>query len=456
MSTTPSVNLGSLLSALGDSSGGIDVSSAVSQILQNEALPQQQLVQQQQTLQGQTSAINSLESLISTLETSLQGLGDAAGSAASMSATSSNDAIVSAAAAPGTATGNHVVVVKNVATTGAWYSDPVATATTPLQAGTFNITVGTGAAVPITVGSGVNTLSDLATAINQKNLGVTANVITDSTGSRLAIVSNSSGAASDFTITNDTSIAFTQAVQGKDASLTVDGIPITSASNSVTSAVNGLTLNLVSAAPSTEVNVSVAPDSGQISQAVSSFVSAYNAVIQNVNSQFAFDQTSNTAGTLAGDSTVRMLQESLLTSGSYSATSGSITTLGQLGITMNNDGTLTLNNATLDSAIQSNFSGVQAFMQGTASNGFAASLNNQLTSFTDPVNGAFTVELQSISSENSDLQDQVNTWQDFLNSEQTRLTNMYNQIDATLQQLPVLEKQIAAELGQNTNSGNNG
>src|SRR5690348_12351143 len=118
MSTTPSVNLGSLLSALGDSSGGIDVSSAVSQILQNEAIPQQQLVQQQQTLQGQTSAINSLESLINTLETSLQGLGDPAGSAASMSASSSNDAIVGAIAAPGTASGNHVVVVKNVATTG--------------------------------------------------------------------------------------------------------------------------------------------------------------------------------------------------------------------------------------------------------------------------------------------------------------------------------------------------
>jgi flagellar hook-associated protein 2 len=454
MSST-SVNLGSLLSALGDSASGIDVSSAVSQILQNEAIPQQQLVTQQQTLQGQTSAINSLESLISTLETSLQGLGDPAGAAASMATSSSNDAIVSATAAPGTASGNHVVVVNNVATTGAWYSAAVASSTTALQAGSFKLTVGSKAPVSITVGSGVNTLSDLANSINQQNLGVTANVITDSTGSRVAIVSNSSGAANDFSITNDTSIGFTQAVQGKDASLTVDGIPITSASNSVTSAVNGLTLNLVSASPNTEVNVSVAPDSDQISSAVSSFVSAYNAVIQNINSQFSFDQTSGTAGTLAGDSTVRMLQEAMLTSGSYSATSGSITTLGQLGISMNNDGTLTLNSSALDSAVQSNFSGVQSFLQGTAANGFAASLNTQLTSFTDPANGAFTVELQSISSENSDLQDQVNTWQDFLNSEQTRLTNEYNQIDATLQQLPVLQKQIAAELGENTNGNNN-
>ncbi|HEY1462898.1 MAG TPA: flagellar filament capping protein FliD [Terriglobales bacterium] len=453
MSTTPSVNLGSLLSALGDSSSGIDVSSAVSQILQNEAIPQQQLEAQQATLQGQTSAINSLESLISTLETSLQGLGDPGGSASSMATSSSNDAIVSATAAPGTATGNHVVVVNNVASTGAWYSAAVASGTTALQAGSFNLTVGSNAPVAITVGSGVNTLSDLATSINQQNLGVTANVITDSTGSRLAIVSNSSGAANDFSITNDTSIGFTQAVQGKDASLTVDGIPITSASNSVTSAVNGLTLNLVSAAPNAEVNISVAPDSDQISQALSSFVSAYNAVIQNVNSQFSFDQTSNTAGTLAGDSTVRMLQEAMLTAGNYSGTSGAITTLGQLGINMNNDGTLTLNTSTLNSAIQSNFSAVQNFLQGTAANGFATSLNNQLNSFTDPTNGAFTVELQSISSENSDLQDQVNDFQDFLNSEQTRLTTEYNQIDATLQQLPILQKQIASELGENT-SGN--
>jgi flagellar hook-associated protein 2 len=453
MSTLPSVNLGSLLSALGDSGTGIDVSSAVSQILQTEAIPQQQWQAQQATLQGQTSAINSIESLVSTLQTSLQGLGDPGGSASSMSATSSNTSIVTATAAPGTATGNHVVVVNNVATTGAWYSDSVASSTTALTAGSFNIQVGSKAPTTITVGGGVNTLGDLATAINGQNLGVTASVINDSTGSRLALVSTASGTANDFTISNDTSVGFTQAVQGKDASLTVDGIPISSASNSVTGAVNGLTLNLVSGSANTEVNVAVAPNSDQISQAVSSFVSAYNAVIQNVNSQFAFDQTSNTAGTLAGDSTVRMLQDALLGSGSYSSTGGSISTLGQLGITMNNDGTLTLDNSALNSAIQNNFSAVQSFFQGTASNGFATTLNNQLSSFTDPIDGAFTVELQSISSENSDLQSQIDDFQTYLNSEQTRLTTEYNQIDATLQQLPILEKQVAAELGQNT-SGN--
>lgn len=453
MSTLPSVNLGSLLSALGDSGTGIDVSSAVSQILQTEAIPQQQWQAQQATLQGQTSAINSLESLVSTLQTSLQGLGDPGGTASSMSATSSNTAIVTATAAPGTATGNHVVVVNNVATTGAWYSDSVASSTTALTAGSFDIQVGANAPVTITVGSGVNTLSDLATAINGQNLGVTASVINDSTGSRLALVSTASGAANDFAISNDTSVGFTQAVQGKDASLAVDGIPISSASNSVTGAVNGLTLNLVSGSANTEVNVAVAPNSDQISQAVSSFVSAYNAVIQNVNSQFAFDQTSNTAGTLAGDSTVRMLQDALLGSGSYSSTGGTISTLGQLGITMNNDGTLTLDSSALNSAIQNNFSAVQTFFQGAAANGFAATLNSQLSSFTDPIEGAFTIELQSISSENSDLQSQIDDFQTYLNSEQTRLTNEYNQIDATLQQLPILEKQVAAELGQNT-SGN--
>ncbi|HWF90905.1 MAG TPA: flagellar filament capping protein FliD [Terriglobales bacterium] len=453
MSTLPSVNLGSLLSALGNSGTGIDVSSAVSQILQTEAIPQQQWQAQQATLQGQTSAINSLESLVSALQTSLQGLGDPGGSASSMSATSSNTAIVTATAAPGTATGNHVVVVKNVATTGAWYSDSVANSTTALAAGSFDIQVGSNAPVTITVGSGVNTLSDLATAINGQHLGVTASVINDSTGSRLALVSTASGTANDFTISNDSSVGFTQAVQGKDASLTVDGIPISSASNSVTGAVNGLTLNLVSGSENTEVNVAVAPNSDQISQAVSSFVSAYNAVIQNVNSQFAFDQTSNTAGTLAGDGTVRMLQDALLGSGSYSSTGGTISTLGQLGISMNNDGTLTLDSSTLNNAIQTNFSAVQNFFQGTAANGFAATLNTQLSSFTDPIDGAFTVELQSISSENSDLQDQIDDFQTYLNSEQTRLTNEYNQIDATLQQLPILEKQVAAELGQNT-SGN--
>ncbi|HXY04419.1 MAG TPA: flagellar filament capping protein FliD [Terriglobales bacterium] len=441
-----SINLSSLLSALGSSSSGIDVQSAVAQAIAADSVPMQQWEQQQATLQTQTSAIQSIEGDITTLTDSLNALGDPAGALTSMTTTSSNTNVVSASALAGTTAGNHVVVVNNLASTASWYSNSVASGDTQLAAGSFTLQVGSGQPTVINIGGGVDTLNQLATSINGLNLGVSANVVNDASGSRLAIVSNTSGTAANFTISNASGLTFTQAVAGQDASLTIDGIPIDSASNSVSGAVTGVTFNLQSAAPGTEVDVSIAPDNSAASQAISSFVSAYNKVIGDVNTQYTVG-SNNQEGPLGGDSALRMLQSILLGSGSYTAASGSIRSLADLGITMNNDGTLTLDSSTLDNAIQNNFGGVQSFLQGTSSNGFGNSLNTQVSALTDPVSGAFTVDLQSISNENKDLQDQINNFQTYLNNQQTLLTNEYNQADILLQQLPEEEAQINAELG---------
>ncbi len=460
--SSSSVDLSSLLTALGSSSTGINVQSAVAAAISAESAPMTGWEQEQVTLQSQTSDINSIETDISTLETSLNALNDPAGALMSMAATSSNSGIVSASAAEGTAAGNHVVVVNNLATTASWYSGSVSSSSATLADGSFQLTVGSGSPVTIPIGTNVdgngtntNTLAGLATYINGLNLGVSASVVNDSSGSRLAIVSTSSGSAANFTISNPSGgnppgstagLSFTQALAGSDASLTVDGIPIDSASNTVTGAVNGLTLNLQSAAKGTQVSISVAPDSGQVSDAINSFVTAYNTVIKDVNSEYTVN-SSNQEGALAGDSTLSMLQTSLLGAASYSSGSGAVGSLADLGITMNNDGTLTVDNSALSNAIQNNFSAVQSFLQGTSSNGFAATLNNQMNSLTDPTTGAFTVDLQSISNENTDLQNQINDFQTYIASETTRLTNEYNQADITLQELPTEEAQINAELG---------
>jgi flagellar hook-associated protein 2 len=86
-------------------------------------------------------------------------------------------------------------------------------------------------------------------------------------------------------------------------------------------------------------------------------------------------------------------------------------------------------------------------MQGTTSNGFVSSLNNQLNTLTAPTSGAFSVDLQSIASENTDLQNQINDFQTYLNAQQALLTAQYNAADITLQQLPEEQAQINGELG---------
>lgn len=446
MSSVSGINLSSLLSALGSSSSGINVSSAVAAEISALSQPEQQWEAEQQTLQTHTNGINQIQTDVDSLQTSLNALSDPAGALASMTATSSDTNVVQASAASGTVAGSHVVIVNNIASAASAYSNSVATSSTNLTPGSFTLQVGSGPATQIQIGSGVDTLDQLASYINTQNLGVTASVINDSSGSRLAIVSNNTGSANGFTVSGASGLTFTQVSVGQDASLTVDGIPIDSASNTVTGAVSGLTLNLVGAAPGGQVTVSVAPDASQAAQAISSFVSAYNTAMGDVNTQYTVN-ASNQEGPLAGDTTVQMLQNALLSLAGYSGGGNGVSTLADLGISMNKDGTLTLDSATLNNAIQNNFTAVQNFMQGASSNGFVSFLNNQLNTLTEPATGAFTIDLQSISSENQDLQNQINTFQTYLNTQQTLLTAEYNQADITLQQIPEQQAQINAELG---------
>ena len=451
---TSSIDLNSLLSSLGSGATGINVSAAVSSAIYAESAPERQWQAQQTTLQQQQGAINQLNNLASSLSDSLNALSDPVGAMTSLTANSSNSNVVTASAVAGTTTGNHVVVVNNLASTAAWYSDSATSSSTQLNAGSFTLQVGSGTPTTIPFGSGVtNTLDQLASYVNTQNLGVTASVINDAEGSRLAIVSQSSGQANDITITTSAALGFTQAVQAKNASITIDGIPVSSATNTVTGAVNGLTLNLQSAAPGTEVNVLIAPDSTSIAGALNNFVSAYNAIVQDVNSQFAYNSTTNTSGPLSADSAVRSLQSLLLGAGSYQA-GGNIPNLASMGISMADDGTLSVDSSTLGDALQNNFDAVENFFQGNSSNGFASSLNGQLNSYTDPTQGAFTVDLQSLSSQNSNLQDQIDTFGRYIASEQTRLTAEYSQADILLQELPNQLNQIDTMLGYNTK--NNG
>jgi flagellar hook-associated protein 2 len=134
---------------------------------------------------------------------------------------------------------------------------------------------------------------------------------------------------------------------------------------------------------------------------------------------------------------------------------GAISTLGSMGVSMSNDGTLAIDSSTLNNALTNNFSAVQNFFQGGALNGFAGGLSTQLSSYTDPVDGAFTVDLQSLSSENTDLQSQINDFEtNYISSLQTNMQSEYSKAEIALQELPAQQAQINAELGNNNNSNN--
>ena len=453
-SSTSLVN--SVLSALGSSSSGIDVTSAVSSIISADETGMRALQAQQTTLSNQSAAINKLQTEASSLSDALNDLSNLEGPLTSVAATSSNSSVLTASVAPGTSSATYSVVVNSLATTASAYSNAVTSSSAQLGTGSFDITVG-GTTTSIATGSGVNTLSQLVSSINSQGLGVNASIVTDSSGSRLSLVASSSGAAANFSISGASgALSFTQPTTGTDASLTVNGVPITSASNQVTAGVAGLTLNLQSASTS-PVTISVAPDTSSISSAINSFVTAYNTLITDVNSQFAFNAATQSAGALAGDSTIEGLQSALLGSTNYSYGGGSAySSLAQLGVTTNQDGTLSVNASTLNTAISNNAPAVTQFFQGTALNGFADTVQHALNSYTDPSQGAFTVELNSISSENQDLATQIASDTSYYATLTTTLTTQYNNIDIELQQLPGKIQQTDALLGFNTNNSNNG
>jgi flagellar hook-associated protein 2 len=120
---------------------------------------------------------------------------------------------------------------------------------------------------------------------------------------------------------------------------------------------------------------------------------------------------------------------------------------------MNDDGTLSVDSSTLNSAIANTPNVVQSFFQGTSLNGFAASLKTALSTYADPSEGSFTVDLRSLASNRTDLQDQINDFEDYLSAEQTRLTDEYNRANIVLLQLPAQQKQLNAMLGNNGSNG---
>ena len=364
-------------------------------------------------------------------------------------------------------TGSRLAIISNATGSAADFSisEPYTSWTAPVipageTLGANSITM-TGATTPATTATiattSGETYTQLAAAINvvTPSLGVTAAATTDSSGNQSLSITSNDG-TTPFTINepsaDDSTFAFTQATAGTNASLTVDGVPISSASNTVTGAISGVTLSLLGAAPAVPVDLTVASDATQVSTAINQFVTDYNTALGLVNAQFTIGST-GTEGVLGSDSTVSNLQSTMEQALNYqaipaTATTTTVSNLSDLGITQNSDGTLSVDTSTLDSALTNNSNDVQNFFQGPALNGFASSMTNALATYTDPTDGAFTVDLAGISASNANLTSQINSFEtNYIANQQTVLTAEYSSAEVALQQLPAEMANIQAELG---------
>ncbi len=434
---------------------GFDVASTVTQIQASEQAIETPWKSQLTALQAQDTVFTSLGTDLSTLTTSLQALTDFDGVFAEKEGSSSNTDLLSLTSADSTAVaGSHTVVINSLAQTSSEVSSAISDASDTLSG---SVTI---QGQEFDIDSSDNTLSTLAAAVNSASIGVTASVITDSSGSRLSLVSGTSGAAGQVTVTSSLSgasagtIPFQVGQTGADASLTVDGVAVTSSSNTVSNAISGVTLQLLSASAGTQVQVEITNDNTDIATDVNSFVTAYNAVIKDINTQEGNDSSGN-AEPLYGNSTLAMIQSQLTGSLFAGAASGSISNITQLGISMNDDGTLTLDTNTLDSVLNSNFSDVTGFLQNSGSFGqtMATTLNNLGT---QAPNGLVYLAQQQNSAEEKALNTDVSNEDALLATQKTQLTTELNTANEILQSIPSqlneVNEMYSAITGYNTQS----
>ena len=448
---TVGINFGSATSGT-----GFDVASTVTSILAAQQAVQTPQKNQLAALQAQDTVFTQLGTDLSTLTTAVQTLADANGPLSEKQGSSSDTNVLSLTSASTAAVaGSHTIVVTSVATTGSGYSDSITNASDTL---TGSITINNH---QINVVSGTSdTLATLASAINTAAVGVTASVIADANGSRLSLVSNTSGLAGAITVTSalkdgTTAIAFTSGPAAANASLAIDGQPYASASNTVTGAIPGVTFQLLSPAAGTNVQVVVTNDNTSIETAVQSLVTAYNAVISDITGQEKND-SSGKPEPLFGSPTLTSIQTQLQAAIFGGTASGTINSISQLGISTNSDGTLTLDASALDTALNSSFSDISGFLQNAGS--FGQNLSTTLNSLgTQAPNGAVYLAEQQNSTEETNLNADIAKENAALAIEQTSLTAELNAANQELQAIPSELNQVneiySAISGYNQNTG---
>jgi flagellar hook-associated protein 2 len=313
---------------------GFDVASTVNQIVTNLQAVEQPWKTQLTSLQSRDTALSSLGTMISTLSIDLQNLTDFNGVLASKIGSSSDTNVLELSSATSSAVaGTHTIVVQNLAETSSAASDAVGAADVLTGGVTFKVGDGSWQTVNIGDSSKEATLSGLSAAINAADLGVQASVLTSADGTqRLSLVSRTGGAAGQITIADSTNnpdspttladstapgmnmgLGLATIQDGINASFTVDGVGITSATNTVSNGIPGVTFQLLSpgSSASERVQVVIANDMSNIESAFKTFVDDYNSTIKAINAQEGKDSSGN-AEPLYGTAVLAQLQRGLL------------------------------------------------------------------------------------------------------------------------------------------------
>ncbi len=370
---------------------GLDVNSIVQQLVAAERAPgASRIAREKAAVATEVSALGTLKGALSSFKTTLDPI-KTLDSFAARSATSSDDDIFTATAKSGAAVGTYPIEVSSLATAQQLSSTVFAAGSTAIVGtGTLQISLGS-STINVGIDSTNQTLAGIRDAINKapQNPGVRATIVTESGGAHLLLTSTKTGLANKIkvVVSSDNGLQqlsynapsdtanYTPLKPAADASIKVAGYTRTSASNTITDAIDGITLNLKEADLGVEYTLTVAENVTAATTRVQNFVSQFNAAFNQLKELGKFDASSGKGGPLLGDSLLRNIATEFRNGAANPVTSASGTykSLAEIGITTTKEGTLEVNDSKLSAALTSNFDSVAALF-GSA-NGVAARLS---------------------------------------------------------------------------------
>lgn len=375
------------ITALGIGSG-LDLTGLLDQLEAAERQNLTPITQQKQSYQSKISAYGVLQNALNQFQTAADKLKD--GQLFSAVKSSVTGSALTAASTSSAAAGVYQVNVTQLATHYSVATGGVADKSTQLGAGSIAFTLGNGDTFSVDIDEGKSSLEDVRNAINAAGGGVTASLVNDGSTWRLALASSETGTAAAMQST--TGIIFggdlgsalsldpSTEVEARDAELTVNGVTITSQSNQVEGAVEGVTLALAEVGSST---VRVEQDNEGMTKAVKDFVSAYNTLQSTIGRLTSYDADTGTAGDLLGDSALRNVQSQLRRemSGIMSGIQAGDTL--ERPITLQLKGDLKIDEEKLTALVSNNPAALAAFFAGAAGEkGFASQLSDALGQMT--------------------------------------------------------------------------
>jgi flagellar hook-associated protein 2 len=354
---------------------GIDVASLVEKLVSAERQPAAtRLAAQEARATAQLTGIGRLKGALSSFQTAVSNLADI-DKLQQRKATVSDEERIAATVTSTAESASYEVEVLALASTHRLASGNFASAGSVVGEGQLLVSVGA-SAMQIEITSANNTLAGIRDAINESanNPGLRASIVTAADGAHLILTATSSGAANAISIDAvtpgsplealeygaGTTNALTEASTATDASARIDGLLVTSASNTIEDAIEGVSIDLLEAATGEILTLAIDYDTDSAKESVSKFVTAYNTVVGTINELTAYNADSGSAGALLGDAATRAVKTALREAlgRSVGGPSDPFRTLAEIGITTGTDGKLSLDATKLANAIDTDFDAV--------------------------------------------------------------------------------------------------